>query len=78
MSTIAPTMISAAELESAALNLEPKGRGHLAALLLDSLPPEAWEEDELLAESDRRERELEEGRARELSHEEFMAGLRRS
>ena len=71
-------MISAAELESAALNLAPEGRGHLAVLLLDSLPPDAWAEDELLAEAERRELELEQGTARELSHEEFMAGLHRS
>jgi len=71
-------MISASELESAALSLAPQGRGHLAVLLLDSLSAEVWDEDQLLAEAERRELELEEGRVRELSHEEFIAGLRRS
>lgn len=57
-------------------NLKSAGRSH--APRGHSVSPAAWDEEELLAEADRRELELEEGRARELSHEEFMAGLRRS
>jgi hypothetical protein len=71
------SMITAAELESAVLSLGPQDRGQLAVLLLDSLSDEAWDEDELLAEAERREMELDKGLLRELSHEEFVAVLRR-
>jgi hypothetical protein len=45
-------------------------------LIMDSLPPDPWEPDEILAEAERRDAEMESGAAQEISHEDFVAGAR--
>jgi putative addiction module component (TIGR02574 family) len=71
-------MSSAASVADAALRLSPPDRAHVALLIMDSLPPDPWDENDILAEADRRDAEVESGRVKELTHEEFIAGLRSS
>lgn len=71
-------MSSAASIADAALSLSASDRAQIALLIMDSLPPDPWDENEILAEADRRDAEMESGRVKELTHEEFIAGLRRS
>lgn len=71
-------MSSAASIADAALRLSPPDRAHIAMLIMDSLPPDAWADDEVLAEAERRDAQLESGSVKELSHDEFIAGLRRA
>ena len=71
-------MSSAASIADAALSLSASDRAQIALLIMDSLPPDAWDDNDILAEADRRDAEMESGRVKELIHEEFIAGLRRS
>lgn len=43
---------------------------------MDSLSPPAWGDSEILAEAERRDAEIESGEVSEMSHEEFISGLR--
>lgn len=73
-------MTKLAEIEAAALRLSDSDRLVLADRLLGTLPPPpaVWEPDEILAEVLRRDGEMEAGRVRPLSEDEFWAGVRRA
>ena len=58
-----------------ALALSPDERERIATVLLDSLPPEEWEQA-WVAESERRVKDLDEGRTRAIPGEEVFAKLR--
>jgi putative addiction module component (TIGR02574 family) len=64
-----------AEFEETALSFTSQDRAALAMRLMDSLSDEAWEPEDILAEAKRRDEEIESGKVRPLSYEEFMAGL---
>jgi putative addiction module component (TIGR02574 family) len=70
--------MSLTEIERAVSSLSVKERGTLAAHLLDSLPPHDGEDasQDGIAEAARRRDELNEGRVRALSSEEFWADIR--
>lgn len=65
-----------ASITQTVLNLSEKERASLLVSLFDSLPTEAMTEEDILAEAMRREAEMESGLVKEMSHEEFLAGLR--
>ena len=48
-------MSSPASIADAALRLSAFDRAQIALLIMDSLPPDAWDENEILAEADRRD-----------------------
>jgi len=64
-----------AEVEKEALALNENERAHLAVSLLATLPPTEVEvtDDEVL----KRDADLESGRAREISHQEFIRRVER-
>ena len=66
--------VSLAEVEKQALALDEKDRIHLAATLLETLPPEVELSD---AEVLQRDADLDSGRAEEISHEEFVRRVER-
>ena len=68
-----------AELQKAVSDLPEVERGTLAAWLLDSLPPHSHEDasEEGIAEAARRREELDSGRVRPLSSDEFWASIER-
>jgi hypothetical protein len=63
-----------AEIQREALTFSDRDRASLAALLLDTLPPPGVDISD--QEVDRREEDLESGRVRAISHEEFVRGVR--
>lgn len=63
-------------ISQAALSLEEPMRAELAMLIMDSLSPAATSAGEILAEAERRDAEIEAGEVVEMSHEEFLSGLR--
>ena len=66
------------ELEIAVLRLPEKDRMRLADRLLGTLPaPDACEPDEILAEAERRDAELESGKVKPLTEAQFLSGVRR-
>jgi hypothetical protein len=66
------------ELEIAALRLPEKDRVRLTDRLLRTLPaPDACEPNEILAEADSRNAELERGKVRPLTEAQFSSGVRR-
>ena len=71
--------MSVAEIQNAASDLSELDRGTLAAWLLDSLPPHSHEDasQEGLEEAARRRAELDSGRVRPLSSEEFWSAIER-
>jgi|GEM_PF-1270188 putative addiction module component (TIGR02574 family) len=73
-------MTKLAEIEAAALRLPDKDRLHLTDRLLGSLPspPAACGADDILAEADRRDAELESGQEKPLTEDAFWAGVRRA
>ena len=70
-------MSTATSIADAALKLPFADRAQIAMLIMDSLPPDAWTDAEIIAEAERRDEEMESGRVRELTREEFFAGLHR-
>jgi hypothetical protein len=70
-------MSTVTEIVQAALGLDRSGRAALALVMLDSLPDDAMEPDDILVEALRRDAEIESGLVKELSHEEFLAGIQR-
>ncbi len=64
-----------AEIEKEALTLSEQERGHLAAVLLATLPPP--ETDVSDEEVWQREAEMESGRVQPISHEEFVRVVER-
>lgn len=71
--------MSIAEIQNVVSDLPEFERGTLAAWLLDSLPPHSEEDAgaEGLAEAARRREELDSGRVRPLSSDEFWASIER-
>ena len=63
------------ELESAVLSLDQRQRERLVTSLLDSLPPSAMTEEQILAEAVRRDRELTSGAVQPMTEAQFRAGL---
>ena len=61
--------MSLAEVQKQALALNEEERGQLAALLLETLPPDVEISDEEVLQ---RDADLDSGRAEEISHEEFV------
>jgi putative addiction module component (TIGR02574 family) len=70
-------MSNVESVAEAALRLSEAERARVAMVIMDSLPPEAWEADDVLAEAERRDAEMESGTVQEISHEQFVAGVRR-
>jgi len=68
--------MSTATLTKAVLSLPQAERTALLLDVFDSLPADLADQDEILAEAMRRDEELESGAVLEMSHEEFIAGLR--
>ena len=60
----------------AALQLPVADRAAVLLSIFDSLPDATASADDILEEAMRRDAELESGLVREMSHEEFIAGLR--
>jgi putative addiction module component (TIGR02574 family) len=74
--------MSIEQLASEALRLPPEERALLAESLWESLgdpfrSPAAMSEDAALALARQRDRELEDGQTKPVSHEELMSRLRR-
>ncbi len=71
--------MSLAEIQNAVSDLPEVERGTLAAWLLDSLPPHSHEDAsaEGIEEAVRRRDELDSGRVRPLSSDEFWASIER-
>ena len=71
--------MSIAEIQKAVSHLPEAERGTLAAWLLDSLPPHSREDAtaEGIEEAARRREELNSGRVRPLSSDEFWASIER-
>ncbi len=71
--------MSIAEIQQAVSDLPEVERGTLAAWLLDSLPPHSHEDAsaEGIRETARRREELNSGRVRALSSDEFWASIER-
>ncbi len=66
------------EIEIAVLRLSERDRMRLTDRLLATLPaPGATEPDEILAEAERREAELESGKTKPLTEAQFKSGVRR-
>lgn len=63
-----------AQLERELLALPDRERASLAALLLDSLPPEGTDVSD--DEVDRREHQLDSGEVQPISHEELLRRVR--
>ena len=70
-------MSNVESVAEAALRLSEAERARVAMVIMDSLPPETWEADDILKEAERRDAELEGGAVHEISHEQFVAGVRR-
>ncbi len=70
-------MNNAESVVEAALLLPKTERSRVALLIMDSLPPDAWDSDEILAEAERRDAEMESGVVQEISHEQFVVGIRK-
>ena len=60
----------------AALQLPVADRAAVLLSIFDSLPDDRSYADDILDEAMRRDAEIEAGLVREMSHEEFIAGLR--
>lgn len=70
-------MVTLSEIESLALKLPESDRARLAADLLDSLPGVLVDEDEGLAEAQRRSEEMDRDPSVCMTHEEFLKALGR-
>ena len=70
-------MVTLAEIESLAFALPESDRAKLAAVLLDSLPGCACDDDEGVAEALRRSEEMERDPSVCMSHGEFLRALGR-
>jgi len=70
-------MVTLAEIESLALKLPDSDRAKLASDLLDSLPGILNDEDEGIAEAQRRSAEMDRDPSVCLTHEEFLKELGR-
>lgn len=73
-------MTKLAEIEAAALQLSEQDRLRLASTLLGSVPHplSGSTPEEILAEANRRDAEIESGQVKPLSEDAFWAGVRRA
>ena len=67
-----------AAITEAALQLPVADRAAVLLNLFDSIPDNSASADDILDEAMRRDEEIESGLVKEMSHEEFIAGLRLS
>lgn len=65
------------EIVHAAMGLGKSERTAIAMMMLDSLPDDAEEPEDILAEALRRDAEMEAGLVKPLSYEEFMEKIQR-
>ena len=65
------------EIVHAAMGLGKSERTAIAMMILDSLPGDAEEPEDILAEALRRDAEMEAGLVKPLSYEEFMTRIQR-
>ena len=63
------------DIVHAAMGLGRSERTAIAMMMLDSLPDDAEEPEDILAEALRRDAEMEAGLVKPLTYEEFMAGI---
>lgn len=71
-------MSTLSEVQDAALHLPEAARWQLAECLLESLPPrDATEAEDILAEAETRDLEIESGEVAALNEDAFWAGIRR-
>ena len=70
-------MSSVNEIVHAAMGLGKSERTAIAMMILDSLPGDAEEPEDILAEALRRDAEMEAGLVKPLSYEEFMTRIQR-
>jgi hypothetical protein len=73
----AASMSTVNEIVHAAMGLGTSERTVIAMMMLDSLPEDADEPEDILAEALRRDAEMEAGLVKALTYEEFMAGIQR-
>lgn len=66
------------EIVTAALELGKSERTAIALMMLDSLPDDAEEPEDILAEALRRDAEMESGLVKPLSYDEFLSGIQRT
>ena len=66
------------EIVHAAMGLGSSERTAIAMMMLDSLPDDAEEPEDILAEALRRDVEIEAGLVKPLSYEDFMAAIQRT
>jgi len=66
------------EIVHAAMGLGSSERTAIAMMMLDSLPDDAEEPEDILAEALRRDAEIEAGLVKPLSYEDFMAAIQRT
>jgi len=67
---------SVSAVTEAALQLPVADRAAVLLSIFDSFPDNSASADDILAEALRRDEEIESGLVREMSHDEFIAGLR--
>jgi hypothetical protein len=72
----AASMSTVNEIVHAAMGLG-KSERTVIMMMLDSLPEDAEEPEDILAEALRRDAEMETGLVKALTYEEFMAGIQR-
>lgn len=65
------------EIVHAAMGLGKSERTAIAMMMLDSLPDDAEEPEDILAEALRRDAEMDAGLVKPLSYEELMARIQR-
>ena len=75
--------MTAKQIETAAIKLPRRDRERLVRKLLETIPSKPGQEDPVIlaawiAEAERRDRELDEGKKEEIPYEEAMAELRAS
>lgn len=65
------------EIVHAAMGLGASERTAIAMMMLDCLPENAEEPEDILAEALRRDAEMDAGLVKPLTYEEFIAGIQR-
>lgn len=71
------SMSTVNEIVNAAMGLGRSERTAIAMMMLDSLPDDAEEPEDILAEALRRDAEMEAGLVKPLSYEELLARIQR-
>lgn len=71
------SMSTVSEIVHAAMGLGRSERTAIAMMMLDSLPDDAEEPEDILAEALRRDAEMEAGLVKPLSYDELLAKIQR-